>query len=161
MLEWTKKCGSPYTKKKQERMPRSASQRSAGKYRSLYEYLEKRYANTVVLTFGKSKPPRFLAAEPGAHRPRVWTTGDISSAEAVARMHGRWPAERLGRISWPRPLLLNGYPDPSMCEPALSPQTRGSRAAKQSGRADQSATFHSCNYRRSRAPASNTLLAPT
>ena len=55
----------------------------AGKYRWLYEYLEKRYANTVVLTFGQVEDLLGFSLPDVARTDREWwTILDISTAEA-------------------------------------------------------------------------------
>jgi hypothetical protein len=84
MLEWMKKRGS--TVHEEARADPDAtkrhSQRNAGKYRSLYEYLEKRYANTVVLTFRQLEDLLgFSLPDLARTDPAWWTTADISSAE--------------------------------------------------------------------------------
>ena len=83
MLEWMKKLGSTVHKEEARTdATKRQSQRSAGKYRSLYEYLEKRYANTVVLTFGQVEDLLGFSL-PNLARTDLewWTTADISSAE--------------------------------------------------------------------------------
>lgn len=55
----------------------------AGKYRWLYEYLEKRYANTVVLTFAQVEDLLGFSLPDLARTDQEWwTTADISTAEA-------------------------------------------------------------------------------
>ena len=55
----------------------------AGKYRWLYEYLEKRYANTVVLTFGQVEDLLGFSLPDLARTDHEWwTIADISTAEA-------------------------------------------------------------------------------
>ena len=54
----------------------------AGKYRWLYEYLEKRYANTVVLTFGQVEDLLGFSLPDLARTDQEWwTIADISTAE--------------------------------------------------------------------------------
>lgn len=84
MLEWMKKRGS--TVHKEARADPDAtkchSQHYAGKHRSLYEYLEKRYANTVVLTFGQLEDLLGVSLPDLARTdPEWWTTAGLSSAE--------------------------------------------------------------------------------
>jgi hypothetical protein len=83
MLEWMKKRGS--TAHREARADPGVtrhSQRYAGKHRSLYEYLEKRYANTVVLTFGQLEDLLGTSLPDLARTdPEWWTTADPSSAE--------------------------------------------------------------------------------
>ena len=84
MLEWMKKRSS--TVHKQTTADGAArtshSYSRAGKYRSLYEYLEKRYANTVVLTFQQLEDLLGCSLPDLARTdPEWWTSADISSAE--------------------------------------------------------------------------------
>lgn len=53
MLEWLRKRGSVVRRDETEIFAPAArpTMHNAGKYQRLYEYLEKRYADTVVLTF--------------------------------------------------------------------------------------------------------------
>ena len=57
--------------------------KKAGKYRLLYEYLEHRYANTVVLTFGQIEDLLGFAL-PDLARTQLewWTIADIATTEA-------------------------------------------------------------------------------
>ena len=84
MLEWMKKGAS--TVHKEARADPDAtkrhSQHYAGKHRSLYEYLEKRYADTFVLTFGQLEDLLGVSLPDLARiDPEWWTTADFSSAE--------------------------------------------------------------------------------
>ena len=84
MLEWMKKRGSTVHKQTtaDAAAPTSHNYSRAGKYRSLYEYLEKRYANTVVLTFKQLEDLLgFSLPDLARTDPEWWTTADISSAE--------------------------------------------------------------------------------
>jgi hypothetical protein len=85
MWEWMKKRGSIVHKEARADVDvtKGRSRRDAGKYRSLYEYLEKRYANTVVLTFGQLEDLLgFSLPELARTELSWWTTVDTSSAEA-------------------------------------------------------------------------------
>ena len=85
MLEWMKKRRS--TAHTEAKADAYATKRhgcnKAGKYRLLYEYLQNRYANTVVLTFGQIEDllgftlPDLARTDQG-----WWTTPDLSTAEA-------------------------------------------------------------------------------
>jgi hypothetical protein len=84
MLEWLKKRGSTVHKEAiaPDPPPRHGYRR-AGKYRSLYEYLEKRYADTVVLTFRQVEDLLGFSLPDLARTDQAWwTTEDISSGEA-------------------------------------------------------------------------------
>jgi hypothetical protein len=89
MLEWMKKRRSIPPKEATaeaaadaDATKRHSQQRRAGKYRSLYEYLEKRYANTVVLTFGQVEDLLGFSLPDLARTDQAWwMTADISSAE--------------------------------------------------------------------------------
>ena len=85
MLEWIKKRGS--TAHSEAKADADAPKRhlgdQAGKYRCLYEYLEKRYANTVVLTFGQVEDLLGFSLPDLARANREWwTIADIRTAEA-------------------------------------------------------------------------------
>jgi len=57
--------------------------KEAGKYRLLYEYLERRYANTVVLTFGQIEDLLgFGLPDPARTVKEWWTIADMSTGEA-------------------------------------------------------------------------------
>lgn len=58
--------------------------KTAGKYRFLYEYLEQRYANTVVLTFGQIEDLLgFTLPELARTHQEWWTTAETSTTEAI------------------------------------------------------------------------------
>ena len=84
MLEWIKKRGSTaHDVKADADTPKRHWGDQAGKYRYLYEYLEKRYANTVVLTFGQVEDLLGFSLPDLARANREWwTIADISTAEA-------------------------------------------------------------------------------
>ena len=84
MLEWMKKRGSPARDeaKADADVPKRHGYNKAGKYRWLYEYLEKRYANTVVLTFGQVEDLLGFSLPDLARTDQEWwTTADNSTAE--------------------------------------------------------------------------------
>jgi hypothetical protein len=87
MLEWLKKKrGSTVHKEAiadaDAGAPTRRSYRRAGKYGSLYEYLEKRYADTVVLTFRQLEDLLgFSLPDLARTDPEWWTPEDISSGE--------------------------------------------------------------------------------
>ena len=57
--------------------------KTAGKYRFLYEYLEHRYANTVVLTFGQIEDLLgFTLPDLARTHQEWWTMGELPTAEA-------------------------------------------------------------------------------
>jgi hypothetical protein len=85
MLEWMKKRGSEVHKQAtaDAGAPKRHSYSSAGKSRWLYEYLEKRYANTVVLTFRQIEDLLGFSLPDLARTDQEWwTRADIRSAEA-------------------------------------------------------------------------------
>ena len=84
MPEWTKTHGS--TAHNEGNADADAAKRhgrnKAGKYRGLYEYLEHRYANTVVLTFEQIEALLGFALPDLARTDQAWwTTADMSIAE--------------------------------------------------------------------------------
>ena len=85
MLEWMKKRGS--TAPNEAKADADATKRhgcnKAGKYRWLYEYLENRYANTVVLTFGQIEDLLGFSLPDLARTDQEWwTIADISTTGA-------------------------------------------------------------------------------
>lgn len=95
-MDWTKRRGST-TAHEDAKAETDAGKRhnwsKAGKYRFLYEYLENRYANTVVLTFAQIEDLLGFTL-PGLARSdkEWWTTGDASTAEA--RCSDAWTLAR-------------------------------------------------------------------
>ncbi len=85
MLEWMKRRGSTapsQAKREVDATPRHAS-RTAGRYRLLYEYLEHRYAVSVVLTFGQIEDLLgFTLPDLARTDQEWWTTTDLITAEA-------------------------------------------------------------------------------
>ena len=85
MLEWMKRRGSTapsQAKREVDATPRHAS-RTAGRYRLLYEYLEHRYAVSVVLTFGQIEDLLgFTLPDLARTDQEWWTIADLSTAEA-------------------------------------------------------------------------------
>ena len=95
MLEWMKKRRSAVHKEAAAPVdaPAHPSYSRAGKYRSLYEYLEKRYADTVVLTFRQLEDLLgFSLPDMARTDPEWWTTRDISNAEV--RCSDAWTLAR-------------------------------------------------------------------
>ena len=84
MLEWMKRRRSsvPIEAKQEEATPRRAL-RTAGRYRLLYEYLEHRYAMSVVLTFGQIEDLLgFTLPDVARTDQEWWTTPGPGTAEA-------------------------------------------------------------------------------
>ena len=95
MLQWLRKRGPaiPDQAKIEADAAKWRERSKAGKYRLLYEYLENRYANTVVLTFEQ------IEALLGFNLPDLartdqawWTTVDMSIAEV--RCSDAWTLAR-------------------------------------------------------------------
>jgi hypothetical protein len=85
MLEWMKKRGSTETHEAKADAHAAKRHRSnrAGKYRLLYEYLENRYANNVVLTFGQIEDLLGFTLPDSARTDKEWwTIADIGIADA-------------------------------------------------------------------------------
>lgn len=94
MLEWMKKRGSTVHKEPAEVVvPTRPSYSRAGKYRSLYEYLEKRYADTVVLTFRQLEDllgfalPDLARSDPGWWMPEEITSAEVRCSDAWTLAH--------------------------------------------------------------------------
>jgi hypothetical protein len=84
VLNWLKRRMPP-SREEVARAPdvtRAAGGRQAGKYRLLYEYLEGRYAHTVVLTFAEMESLMgFALPEVARTDPTWWTVADASMVE--------------------------------------------------------------------------------
>ena len=75
MLHWRKKELAPTPLRTAVAKPARAQGRvMSGPYLVLFEYLEKRYANTVVLTFAQIEDLLGSALPAEAHREREWWT---------------------------------------------------------------------------------------
>jgi hypothetical protein len=62
---------------------REAACNKAGKYQCLYEYLENRYANTVVLTFAQIEDLLgFTLPDPARNDQDWWAIAGMNTAEA-------------------------------------------------------------------------------
>ena len=94
-MDWTKKRGP--TPHEDANADSDGGRRhdwsKAGKYRFLYEYLENRYANTVVLTFAQIEDLLGFTL-PGLARSdkEWWTSRDANTAEA--RCSDAWTLAR-------------------------------------------------------------------
>ena len=76
MLDWLKRLGStPDREAVADATPASRPSRSAGKYRFLHKYLNERYANTVVLTFGQIEDLLGFPLPELARNSQEWWTG--------------------------------------------------------------------------------------
>lgn len=85
MLEWIRRLGAAaHDEDKADAHARKRhGYNKVGKYRWLYEYLETRYANTVVLTFGQVEDLLGFSLPDRARTDQEWwTIADISTAEA-------------------------------------------------------------------------------
>src|SRR5688500_5254111 len=86
MLEWMKKrraLPAPDAPAPEPDAARRHGRNKAGKYRLLYDYLENRYATTVVLTFGQIEDLLGFGLPETAHTDQEWwTKAEINSGEA-------------------------------------------------------------------------------
>ena len=85
MIDWMKRRRSPPPDEAAPVVDASKRERGkkAGKYRFLYEYLEHRYANTVVLTFGQIEDLLGFALPNLARTHQEWwTIAEKRTAEA-------------------------------------------------------------------------------
>lgn len=85
MLEWLKKRRS--TAHSEAKADAYGTKRhecnKAGKYRLLYDYLQNRYANTVVLTFGQVEDLiGFSLPDLARTDQEWWTIAEVGAAEA-------------------------------------------------------------------------------
>jgi hypothetical protein len=95
MLEWMKKRRStPHSEVKTDAAgTKRHGCNKAGKYRSLYEYLQNRYANTVVLTFGQVEDLLGFSLPDLARTDQEWwTIAEVHTAEA--RCSDAWTLAR-------------------------------------------------------------------
>jgi hypothetical protein len=80
MLDWLKSLGpKPTHQGKGESAPAGPQRVMSGKYLLLYEYLENRYANTVVLTFAEIEDLLgFTLPDLAGSRQEWWTDGKVN-----------------------------------------------------------------------------------
>jgi len=83
MLDWLKRHGwrARPEAAAEATAPRPDGSRMAGKYRSLYRYLDHRYSNTVVLTFGQIEDLLGFPLPDLARTEREWWTAASSITE--------------------------------------------------------------------------------
>jgi len=83
MLEWFKRHGwlARPEAAPESTTPRQDGSRMAGQYRSLYKYLEHRYSNTVVLTFGQIEDLLGFPLPDLARTEKEWWTAAPSTTE--------------------------------------------------------------------------------
>ncbi len=85
MLDWMKRRRSTALNeaKPEARVVQRHEGKKGGKYRLLYDYLEHRYANTVVLTFGQIEDLLgFTLPDLARTDLEWWTVADAGTAEA-------------------------------------------------------------------------------
>ena len=95
MLEWMNKRTPRETAETKADAHPAKPHRSnkAGKYRLLYEYLENRYANNVVLTFGQIEDLLgFTLPDLARTDKEWWTVASVDIAEA--RLSDAWTLAR-------------------------------------------------------------------
>jgi hypothetical protein len=79
-----------------------------GKYKALYQYLDNRYANTVVLTFVQIEDLLGFALPDAARVDHAWWANNSpNDTHRLSRDRGRWPAGQPSRTCRPRPWCLN------------------------------------------------------
>ena len=84
MLEWMKKnkSPSPGAARTEPGAVRRHESQKGGRYRFLYEYLEHRYAGSVVLTFGQIEDLLgFTLPDLARTDLEWWTPADLATAE--------------------------------------------------------------------------------
>lgn len=85
MLNWMKRRASPahHPPEPAVEAPKRHGRAMSGKYLLLYKYLENRYANTVVLTFGEIEDILgFALPDPARLRQEWWADADPDAAQA-------------------------------------------------------------------------------
>jgi hypothetical protein len=95
MLEWmhNRTPKRAHEAKAEAHAAKSHRSNKAGKYQLLYEYLENRYANNVVLTFGQIEDLLgFTLPDPARVDKEWWTIADVNVAEA--RCSDAWTLAR-------------------------------------------------------------------
>jgi len=83
MIDWLKRLGPKMQPPRGDADETTATAKSvmSGKYLLLYEYLERRYANTVVLTFAEIEDLLgFSLPEPAGRHQEWWTDARINVA---------------------------------------------------------------------------------
>ena len=77
-------------------------------YKALCEYLENRYANTVVLTFAQIEDLLGFTLPDSARVDHAWwANNDPTTPHRLSRDRGHWPAGQPRRTCRPRPWCLN------------------------------------------------------
>jgi hypothetical protein len=95
MLEWmhNRTPKRAHEEKAEAHAAKSHRSNKAGKYQLLYEYLENRYANNVVLTFGQIEDLLgFTLPDPARIDKEWWTSADVNVVEA--RCSDAWTLAR-------------------------------------------------------------------
>jgi len=77
-----KRKPAPPVDRVDEDAARRRGREMSGKYRGLYEYLERRYANTVALSFVQMEDLIGFALPPEARTDPTWWTGTDTTAAA-------------------------------------------------------------------------------
>jgi hypothetical protein len=82
MLDWLKRRGWPaeHEPKARQQAPPPPRRRVSGKYQPLYEYLDDRFANTVVLTFAEIEDLLGSTLPEEARRQQEWWANPATGA---------------------------------------------------------------------------------
>ena len=73
-----------------------------GKYKALYEYVDNRYANTVVLTFAHIEDLLGFTLPDSAHVDHAWWANNgPDDTHRLSRDRGHWPAGQPRRTCRP------------------------------------------------------------
>ena len=96
MLEWLKRRRSTpiHTRDADAETPKPQRRVMAGKYRLLYKYLEERYANTVVLTFGEIEDLLGFSLPDQARLNQDWWTNAVEAGVPGANYSDSWTLAR-------------------------------------------------------------------
>jgi len=99
-----KRKPAPPVDRVDEDAARRRGREMSGKYRGLYEYLERRYANTVVITFAQMEDLLGFALPDRARTDREWWTAQVTST-AEPSPSNAWTLT--GRTATPNLLARN------------------------------------------------------
>jgi hypothetical protein len=80
MLDWMRRRIMTWRDRAEAAAPAPPDRMMSGRYRSLYDYLKNRYANTVVLTFAEIEDLLgFTLPEPARSQQDWWTDADSNT----------------------------------------------------------------------------------
>jgi len=99
MLDWLSRRILTWRERAEVRAPEPPDRVMSGKYRSLYDYLKNRYANTVVLTFAEIEDLLGFTLPDTARSQQDWWTDADSNTVLTAHSQSWTLASRTARAN--------------------------------------------------------------